>query len=143
MEIDSAHRLMGDECSVGKCRHLHGHRFKIEVAISGKVNEQGFVVDFKDIKKAVNFYDHAVMLHVADPLVDHIRTIYKDEGIDRNRVLTFNGNPTAENFAERLFYDLCVHFPNSVTVKYVKIWETKNAYAIYRGKKTNGNNTKT
>lgn len=45
--FDAAHRLEHYE---GKCRHLHGHTYRLEITISGFVNDIGIAVDFGDIK---------------------------------------------------------------------------------------------
>ena len=50
-EIDYAHRLLGYD---GDCARIHGHRAKIiVVVISEELNAEWKVVDFKDIKEAM------------------------------------------------------------------------------------------
>ena len=40
----------------GKCSRLHGHNWKIEVLVTGsRLNKQGMLVDFRDLKEAVNY----------------------------------------------------------------------------------------
>lgn len=55
--IDCAHYLPGHS----KCGQLHGHTYKVEVIIEGE-NKDGMVLDFADMKKAVESvlqeYDH-------------------------------------------------------------------------------------
>ncbi|HET7626878.1 MAG TPA: 6-carboxytetrahydropterin synthase QueD [Bacillales bacterium] len=46
--FDSAHHLHAYE---GKCKSLHGHTYRLVVTISGFVDENGFAVDFADIKQ--------------------------------------------------------------------------------------------
>jgi 6-pyruvoyltetrahydropterin/6-carboxytetrahydropterin synthase len=50
----------------GDCEHLHGHNYTLEVFINGPLNEDGMVVDFKEVKdKAIGIcqtLDHKVML---------------------------------------------------------------------------------
>lgn len=58
---DSAHRL--PHVPPGhKCGRLHGHTYHLTVTVSGPVAEDGFVVDFADVKNAVkpvlNHLDH-------------------------------------------------------------------------------------
>ena len=64
-----------------KCRRMHGHSFRGEVAVRGAVGERsGWVMDFADVKKAV------------DPIVgrlDHY-LLNEIEGLD---------NPTSERVA--------------------------------------------
>jgi 6-pyruvoyltetrahydropterin/6-carboxytetrahydropterin synthase len=55
--IDSAHFLPGHP----KCGTLHGHTYKVEIAIEGE-NRTGMVIDFADLKKiargVLSEYDH-------------------------------------------------------------------------------------
>lgn len=46
--FDAAHHLHMYE---GKCKSLHGHTYKLQITVSGFVNEIGICVDFTDIKK--------------------------------------------------------------------------------------------
>jgi 6-pyruvoyltetrahydropterin/6-carboxytetrahydropterin synthase len=64
-----------------KCAKLHGHSYKVEISVTGDVNEpEGWVVDFADIERAV-----APLLQ----LIDH-HCLNEVEGLE---------NPTAENIA--------------------------------------------
>lgn len=49
---DSAHRLplLPD---THKCSRLHGHTYRLLVTVAGTVDDQGFVIDFADVKAAV------------------------------------------------------------------------------------------
>lgn len=57
------------------CRRLHGHRGKFNITFEGPVNEQGLVIDFKNldyIKRFINtFYDHKFILSKDDPLISN------------------------------------------------------------------------
>ena len=49
--FSAAHALRGYP---GKCRNTHGHNFKVQVTIEGEtLNEIGILVDFKDVKAAM------------------------------------------------------------------------------------------
>jgi 6-pyruvoyltetrahydropterin/6-carboxytetrahydropterin synthase len=37
----------------GKCEHLHGHTYRLEVVIEGGVNKDGMVIDFAKMKEIV------------------------------------------------------------------------------------------
>ena len=56
MEFDAGHRIPNHKSS---CKNLHGHRYAIEVTISGEIVEQknesnfGMVMDFKDAKEVI------------------------------------------------------------------------------------------
>lgn len=74
---DSAHFL--PEVPTGhKCGRLHGHTYRLFVTVAGPVRDDGFVVDFSEVKDAIQ------------PLVDQLdhRLINDIEGLE---------NPTVEN----------------------------------------------
>ena len=75
IEIAASHKLTLDYES--KCQNLHGHNLIITIYCkSEKLNQNGMVVDFTEIKKKIhNKLDH----------------------VNLNKVLDFN--PTAENIA--------------------------------------------
>lgn len=45
--FDAAHHL---HCYEGKCKNLHGHTYRLEITISGLVNQIGMVMDFDELK---------------------------------------------------------------------------------------------
>jgi len=55
-DFSSAHNLRGYK---GKCEDLHGHNWKVEVAVdSSKLDKIGMVMDFKSLKeKLYNLLD--------------------------------------------------------------------------------------
>ena len=71
---DSAHRLplLPD---THKCSRLHGHTYRLLVTLDGDVGMDGFVIDFADVKAAV------------DPLIKQLDHYYLNDIID---------NPTVE-----------------------------------------------
>jgi 6-pyruvoyltetrahydropterin/6-carboxytetrahydropterin synthase len=48
--FDAAHQLPWHS---GKCRHLHGHTYRLEVTVAGPINENGVVLDFDDLSASV------------------------------------------------------------------------------------------
>jgi 6-pyruvoyltetrahydropterin/6-carboxytetrahydropterin synthase len=75
VEVAGAHKLCLDYDS--KCKNLHGHNWKVKVFCQSSVlNLNGMVIDYVDIKKIVNRFDH----HNINELVDF--------------------NPTAENLCK-------------------------------------------
>ena len=36
-----------------KCRKLHGHTYRVTIAVSGEVNSQGWIIDFAEISDVV------------------------------------------------------------------------------------------
>jgi 6-pyruvoyltetrahydropterin/6-carboxytetrahydropterin synthase len=68
--FDAAHHLHLYE---GKCKSLHGHTYRLEITVSGKVNEIGIAVDFFDLKQiyqqAIEQYvDHRYLNEVLPPM---------------------------------------------------------------------------
>ena len=99
LEVDAAHRVMRHE---SKCRHLHGHRYVIEVTAGAEaLDDLGRVVDFGVIKSVFGSWldekwDHGTIVNEFD--VSLIR-LCKEEGW---KYYTLKGNPTAENMAKYL-----------------------------------------
>ncbi len=62
MHFSAAHFV----ASAGACENLHGHNYTVEVYIEGPLNEDGMVLDFRDVKtRAIQIcrsLDHRVLL---------------------------------------------------------------------------------
>ena len=125
----AAHRLPWHE---GPCRHLHGHSYKMEVVVVGPVNQQGMVLDFADIKRAikplVEAWDHGTFVaHDDDELLGLLtQTDWK------HYVLPFDS--TSENLALLAAGHLCEHAAEAlaaagVTEVRVRVEETESCYA--------------
>ena len=63
-EFSAGHAL---RCYQGKCEHLHGHNFSVEVVVQGETLQPGteFLADFsllkKDLKIVLEALDHKVL----------------------------------------------------------------------------------
>jgi 6-pyruvoyltetrahydropterin/6-carboxytetrahydropterin synthase len=101
----------------GKCSRLHGHNWKVEVNICGnKLNELGMLVDFVDLKTAVN----GILVKL-----DHYYL---------NEVEPFcEINPTAENLAQYIYekLDETPIFQQNVKLRSIRVWESPNSAAAY------------
>ncbi len=91
---EMGHRLMDHP---GLCRHLHGHSYKAVVSVTGELDDSGMVLDFADIKAAlqplVDELDHSMMLSSADgELVSYLRG-------QEMKLYVLPCEPTAENIA--------------------------------------------
>ena len=109
--IEAAHRL--PKVPRGhKCARLHGHSFKLRIAVAGPVGEDtGWVLDFAEIKVAF------------EPLfrqLDH-RYLNDIEGLE---------NPTSENLARWIWQRLKPELP---PLSSIQIRETCTSGCIYRG----------
>ena len=118
------HRLLNYD---GKCRYLHGHNGRAEIAlVSDGLDELGMVLDFTEIKRVVNSWvdetlDHRMILHRDDPAVPMFRELGEP-------LYLLDTNPTAENIA-RLIGEFAVE--HGFPVAQVDLWETRNCYATY------------
>jgi 6-pyruvoyltetrahydropterin/6-carboxytetrahydropterin synthase len=107
MEFDAAHHLPG---YAGKCSRVHGHTYRVEVVIEGPVGDDGFVMDFYQLKK-----------RMASALED----------LDHNDLNQIIPNPTAERIAERICQRLKVNLDGTmVCLLSVKLWEGKNKWVM-------------
>lgn len=113
-EFEAAHLIPGYP---GKCCRLHGHNWKIEVAVAGdKLNDLGMVIDFREFKIAVN------------KIVDSLDHSYLNE------IEPFKNNaPTAENIAKYIYGQLAESsdLPENVRLEYVKVWESPRSAVKY------------
>jgi len=118
------HRLMHHP---GKCKNLHGHSVRAAITVaSDRLDEQGMVCDFADIKERISGYidrelDHNLLLHKDDPIIASL--IGAGE-----RFTAFDAHPTAE-FLARLLYEEARR--TGLPVTRVTLWETDSAYASY------------
>jgi 6-pyruvoyltetrahydropterin/6-carboxytetrahydropterin synthase len=132
--FEAAHRLLNYE---GKCKHIHGHTYVAEITIEASaLDDKEMVVDFGELKEKIGkwldrHWDHALLLHSADPLVGVMKKVIED-----SRMYLFDTNPTAEAMADILYEVANDDFNEpmrQLSVKSVKIWETPTSYAEYSG----------
>lgn len=109
--IEAAHRLPNLPES-HKCYRLHGHSFKIEVHVTGEVDQKtGWIMDFADISAAFK------------PLFERLDHHYLNEieGLE---------NPTSENLARWIWRQLQPALP---LLSSVVVQETCTAGCVYEG----------
>lgn len=104
-EISAAHKLKHE----GPCKNLHGHNYYLEVTVEDNVDDDGFVIDFSDLKdivekNVINVLDHAYL----------------------NDIIP---QPTAENIVAWAWNNLTEHLP----LYELKLHETNDCYVTYRG----------
>jgi len=108
--IEAAHRL--PKVPEGhKCGRLHGHSFRLQIWVSGPVGEDGWVMDFADLKKAFA------------PVYDRLDHHYLNEipGLE---------NPTSEVLARWIWQELS---PSLSILSKVVVFETCTSGCVYTG----------
>lgn len=136
LEFDAGHRIPNH---TSQCKHLHGHRYAIEITLSGDiitlegVSEQGMVMDFSDVKRiakeqVVDTWDHAFLVYRGDTTV--LEFLHSMPG---HKTIVLDAVPTAENLAIIAFrlLDLAYRdtYNNHLTLERVRLYETPNNWA--------------
>lgn len=100
----------------GDCENLHGHNWKVEVAVTAReLDKAGLGIDFKilkaDTKDFLKTLDHKYLNEL---------TPFKDT------------SPSSENIARYLYYELSGRFNNdNIKVDMVTVWESDFAGASF------------
>jgi 6-pyruvoyltetrahydropterin/6-carboxytetrahydropterin synthase len=136
LEFDAGHRIP-DHHSL--CRHLHGHRYAIEVTVAGDVTLQdgdprnGMVLDFSEIKAVLRSYivdvwDHAFLVYRSDLQIREFL-----ESLPDHRTVVLDVVPTVENLAAEAFRLLAPRIAElcekRLTLENVRLYETPNCWA--------------
>jgi 6-pyruvoyltetrahydropterin/6-carboxytetrahydropterin synthase len=136
LEFDAGHRIPNH---ASQCKHLHGHRYAIEITLSGDIittegqSEQGMVMDFSDVKriakeKVVDAWDHAFLVYCGDRAVSDFLA-----SLPGHKTVVLDVVPTAENLAQTAFNILNVAYRdvygNNLRLERVRIYETPNNWA--------------
>jgi len=136
LEFDAGHRIP-DHAS--QCRHLHGHRYALEVTLSGEIIQadglpaNGMVVDFGEVKAIakrhiVDIWDHAFLAYRGDTAI-----VTFLQGLPGHKTVVLDLVPTAENLAVEAFRILdplyTGVFRNQVRLEQVRLYETPNCWA--------------
>ena len=136
LEFDAGHRIPNHK---SQCRNLHGHRYALEITLSGdiimqkEVSEDGMVMDFSDVKKiaresVVDVWDHAFLVFKGDQVVlDFLNSL------PNHKTVIFPTVPTAENMAAEAFKILKNQYQdtygNHLKLERVRLYETPNSWA--------------
>ena len=100
--FEAAHRLPWHP---GKCAGLHGHSYRLDVTVTGPLDDNGIVMDFDDL--------HAIV---------HRQVIDQWDHSDLNLVLD---NPTAELLAHRAWELLT---EAEIPLAGIRLWETPQSW---------------
>ena len=136
LEFDAGHRIPNHN---SQCKHLHGHRYAIEITLSGDIitgeglSEQGMVMDFSDVKRIaqqqlVDHWDHAFLVYRGGRKVCEFLS-----GMPDHKTVVMDVVPTAENLAELAFNILNPAYQdtygNHLRLERIRIFETPNNWA--------------
>jgi len=123
----AGHRVFGHE---GKCRHLHGHNYAVEVtARAPRLDRIGRVVDFGVLKErfsaALEEWDHGFLVFEKDTAA--LAALGQIEG---QKIISLPFNPTAENLASAILDQApALLFGTEVVLVRVVVHETENCRA--------------
>ncbi|NLV26476.1 MAG: 6-carboxytetrahydropterin synthase [Methanomicrobiales archaeon] len=125
VSFDASHRLLHYR---GKCHNLHGHRWKVEVWVSGCTDkETNILVDYNEIREVVDHYDHEIILNESDPMVPRIREFHD--------VITTPGDPTSELLALLIRDEIERRYKGTgrnIIVDTIRVWESPTGCAELR-----------
>ena len=136
LEFDAGHRIPNH---ASRCRHLHGHRYALEVTLSGRPirtegsSQQGMVMDFSEVKRiaqrlVVDVWDHAFLASR-----DDTQLLALLEAFPGHRTVVFDEAPTAEHLAAAAFRILDGaykdEYGNGLRLERVRLYETPNCWA--------------
>ncbi|MBP7202294.1 MAG: 6-carboxytetrahydropterin synthase QueD [Propionivibrio sp.] len=135
LEFDAGHRIPDHR---SQCRHLHGHRYAIEITLAGDIILQagdpanGMVMDFSEIKSLANehlvaVWDHSFLVYSGDTTVVEFL-----ESLPNHKTVILPCIPTAENLAEEAFRILDRVYQdtygNNLRLERVRLYETPNCW---------------
>ena len=135
LEFDAGHRIP-DHAS--QCRHLHGHRYAIEITLSGDIIDaagqpvNGMVMDFGEVKAiakthVVDQWDHAFLVYRGDTAVADFLA-----SMPGHKTVVLDTVPTAENLATEAFRILDARYRdtygNHLRLERVRLYETPNCW---------------
>jgi 6-pyruvoyltetrahydropterin/6-carboxytetrahydropterin synthase len=136
LEFDAGHRIPDHK---SQCRHMHGHRYVLEVTLAGEVvdiegeSSRGMVMDFADVKAiakqhVVDKWDHAFLAFSGDSAVVNFLT-----SLPEHKTVILDVIPTAENLAATAFRILDPlyrdTYGNNLRLERVRLYETPNCWA--------------
>ena len=136
LEFDAGHRIPDHK---SQCRNLHGHRYTLEITLTGMVidvegsSDNGMIMDFSDIKTIakqhlVDVWDHAFLVYEKDTTVRHFL-----ESLPDHKTVVISRIPTVENLAQTAFDILKAaykdHYGTGLRLQKLVLHETPNCWA--------------
>jgi len=130
-DFEMAHVLQHHQ---GNCRFIHGHSYKLEVCVGGKINdnqnlpENGMLMDFGNLKelvtaKVLKDFDHALVINKNSPY-----QALSDKFPDQ-RLMQLEVEPTCENLLLEIVDRLKPFFRQQIKLLRITLQETSTSYA--------------
>lgn len=123
IRISTGHRILHHD---GKCSRPHGHNYEITVEVTGRLSEEGWVVDKGDVTDVIDEWDHMFLVQTGDPLIEAFET-----SGDSDSLVVLNHPPTAEVMSVILEERMLEAFPDTVSDVSVTVRETGELCATY------------
>lgn len=136
LEFDAGHRIPDHK---SQCRNLHGHRYVLQITLSGEAvrregqSDNGMIMDFSDVKSLakehlVDLWDHAFLVHENDVAVKRFLDSMPD-----HKTVVLRRVPTVENLAAEAFDILKPVFRDRygkhLRLSRLTLYETPNCWA--------------
>jgi len=136
LEFDAGHRIPDHK---SQCRNLHGHRYTLEITLTGDVidaegnSDNGMIMDFSDVKTLakehlIDLWDHAFLVYEKD---DKVREFLAS--LPGHKTVVIDCIPTVENLARVAFGILKTvftdRFGNGLRLHKLVLHETPNCWA--------------
>jgi 6-pyruvoyltetrahydropterin/6-carboxytetrahydropterin synthase len=136
LEFDAGHRIPDHK---SQCRHLHGHRYALEITLTGQVknlpgqSDNGMVMDFSEVKMlakthVIDVWDHEFLVWREDHAVAGFLAT-----LPHHKTVIMDAVPTAENLARTAFEILDrvyqATYGNLIRLERIRLFETPNCWA--------------
>ena len=136
-EWDMGHRVPNHK---SLCKNPHGHRYRLEVVVSGPVinqkgsSQQGMILDFDSLKgivtkEVISKLDHSFMYWKEDKVIDAFAQLNSDL-----RMLRVPFIPTAECIVQYIASQLSGIIPNKIEgikLKSLVLYETPTSKVLW------------
>jgi 6-pyruvoyltetrahydropterin/6-carboxytetrahydropterin synthase len=123
IRISTGHRIRHHD---GKCSCPHGHNYELTIEVTGRLTEEGWVVDKGDVTDVIDQWDHRFLVEAGDPLIE----AFEASG-DGDALVVLDHPPTAEVMAVVLEERLAAALPDTVSDVSVSVRETGELCASY------------
>lgn len=107
---------------LGKCARVHGHSYKLEVTVSGLIDNCPMDYEPADNQMVLDFNE-------LDRIIESkVTKVFDHEDLNK-----FFPQPTAECMVIHIYELISQALPVDCTLENVRLWETENSYAEYGG----------